>query len=98
MPKTPPGVMVIVTAPDGRVIAHAADFHRDRPGGYKLREAQVYRAKRAAARATVDAYCSPVILEALGEYEIDLIVHKLRDKGHTMTEIDIGGHDDDEDC
>ncbi len=84
------GVVGIYTAPDGHVVATAACFKPDTPGGFTRAEAQEYRARQSLYRAVIDAYCSRVVYDALDAYLCEQIVRKLPGK---MTFIRIG-HDD----
>lgn len=76
----PKGVVAIFVSPDGRVVASGTDFDVDRPGGYKLQDAQRVRAERRLARAVVDAYCSSTVTEALSEYDREQMMRKLPGK------------------
>lgn len=87
----PKGVLIVLTAPDGRVVAHAANFNLDRPGGFKLRDAQEARAHRALASKTIRDFCSPVIADAMDQYECEQVVRRMQDKlGYKKTIIPIG--------
>jgi len=88
--EKPYGVLAIMTSPDGRVIATAADFERQAPGGYKLWEAQYHRAREQVKWATVRAYCSNVVVEAIGSYLSTQIADELCRKGHRITTKAIG--------
>jgi hypothetical protein len=84
------GVLAIMTAPDGRVIATAADFERQAPGGYKLWEAQRYRARQQVKWATVRAYSSEVLVQAISDHMSEQIAAALCQKGHRLTIKAIG--------
>lgn len=88
--SAPIGMVGLWIDPQGRVIANAADFHRDRPGGYRVQEAQEYRVRKALYRRMVDAYCSSVIADAVDEYAVDVIARNLLDKGHKVVFVPIG--------
>lgn len=88
---TATGVVAVLLGPDGRVIANAADFKLDTPGGYSLREAQQYRCLRALAIAVVDACASPMLRDAIDLYTAERIVAKLVNNGCKVHCIDVGG-------
>lgn len=90
----PCGVIAIMTAPDGHVIATAADFNRSGYGGYKLWEAQRMRAQDQVKWATVRAYCSAVIVEAVDSYLSTQIADALCRKGHRITVRSVGYPED----
>jgi len=92
--KEPQGVIAIMTTPEGHVIATAADFDRQSYGGFKLWEAQRMRAKKQAIYATIRAYCSDAIVEAIDSYLSEQIGEALRRKGHTLTLRAIGYPED----
>ena len=91
----PQGVVVVVTDPDGRVIANAADFDTDRPGGFKLMEAQAFRARNTARREVIRAYCSPMLTDTLDGYAFQTLWDRLRAKGWRETEIPVNHPDAD---
>lgn len=90
---SPPGVVVIYTDKTGDVIATAADFIRQSVGGYSLLEGQTYRAVRALGWNVVRAYCSGEMADALGEYEVDCIMKRLRERGGKVTIVPVGHKD-----
>lgn len=77
----PQGIIAIMTAPDGEVIATHADFYRSTPGGCKLWEGQMWRARDQVKWAAVRAYCSPVIIAAIDNYTCTQIGDALCGKG-----------------
>lgn len=83
--KEPCGIIAIMTNSTGDVIATAADFERQAPGGFKLWEGQRQRACRQVKWATVRAYCGPVVSEAVGSYLASQIADELLRKGHKLT-------------
>lgn len=90
---SPRGVIAIMTSPTGDVIATATDFDRSAPGGCKLSEGQKWRARQQVKWATVRAYCSPVITNALDGYLLEQIADALCQKergGHRITYRAIG--------
>lgn len=92
--KEPVGVLAIMTSPDGQVIATASDFERQAPGGYKLWEAQRYRARQQVMWATVRAYCSDAIVDAITDYLSTQIAEALCRKGHRITIKAIGWNEE----
>ena len=92
--KEPQGIIAILTAPTGEVIATATDFNRSGMGGCKLWEAQMWRARDAVKKKAIDAYSSPVIVEALSGYLLDQVAEALCRKGHKITIRAIGWGDD----
>jgi hypothetical protein len=94
--KTPKGVIAIFTDDEGRVIATAADFNPDRPGGFKMIEAQRTRATRQLAWKVVDAYASPGLTRAISEYEREQIVRTLQTQHKCKVTVSAIGYSDDE--
>jgi len=96
--KQPMGIVAIITAPCGDVIATAADFDTSGYGGFKLHEAQRMRAKKQAQWAMVRAYCGSAVVDALTEYTIDCIVrdmtNKASKKGHRLVFRAVGYSDE----
>jgi hypothetical protein len=90
----PQGIIAIFTAPDGDVIATAADFNRSGMGGCKLWEAQMYRVTDAVKWKAVQAYCSPVVSDALSKYLLEQIATALIGKGHKITVRAVGWGDE----
>lgn len=91
----PRGVIAIMTAPDGSVIATHADFDRSAPGGCELWEGQKWRARQQVKWGAVRAYCSPVIMDALGGYMLEQVADALCQRGHKITYRAIGYPDPD---
>lgn len=93
--EVPKGVLAVFTDDEGRVIANAADFHPDRPGGFKMIEAQRLRVQRAIAWKVVEAYASPRLTRAISEYEREQIVRTLQTQHKCkVTLIPIGYSDE----
>lgn len=87
----PQGIIAIMTAPDGDIIATATDFNRSGLGGCKLWEAQKWRARDQVKWAAVRAYCSTVVSDALSSYTMTKVAEDLLDKGkHKITYRAIG--------
>ena len=77
---TPQGVVAILTAPDGHVVATASNFDTFRPAGLPLEQCQEDRARKALARATVEDTCATYISPALNQYDCERILDALCDK------------------
>lgn len=69
---------------DGRVIAHASDFNRSRPGGFTVLEAQTHRVEQALASAVVRALASEALHENLDAYECERIIAKMKGKSYII--------------
>jgi hypothetical protein len=74
--ETPKGVTAIFVV-DGRVLAHATDFHRSAPGGYTLKEAQESRAKMRLGFEVMKALASPTLYSGLDQYDCERIMNKI---------------------
>lgn len=83
-----------MTAPDGDVIATASDFNRSGMGGCELWEAQMWRARDQVKYATVRAYCSTVVSDAITSYLSTQIADELCRKGHKITLRAVGYPED----
>lgn len=92
--KEPQGIIAIMTAPDGDVIATATDFNRSGMGGCKLWEAQKWRARDQVKWATVRAYCSDVVASGISSYTSTKIADELCQKGHKITYRSVGYPED----
>lgn len=92
--EEPQGIVAIMTAPDGDVIATATDFDRSGMGGCKLWEAQMWRARDQVKWKAVRAYSSNVLCDALSGYLCSSIADALIAKGHKITCLAIGYPDD----
>lgn len=92
----PQGVIAIMTAPDGRVVATHADFEPSGMGGLELWQAQRYRAQQQVKWAAVRAYCSPVVANAIDRYLSSRIADDLCSKqgGHRIVCRAVGYPDD----
>ena len=74
---TPQGVVAILIAPDGWVVAEYADFDTSAPGGYSQEQAQKMRAKRMVAKKTIDQACAPYIAKVLDQYHQWAIIDEM---------------------
>jgi hypothetical protein len=85
-PPVPPGVVLILSSPDGRVLATAVDFIQEARGGCSLAEGQVSRATRALALQLVRDSCATWIVTALDGYQCERIVrHMVDEQGWRLT-------------
>lgn len=89
--KPIPAGVTAVYVYDGRVIAHASDFDRSRPGGFTVLEAQTHRVEQRLALEVVRALASPALHENLDAYECERIMHKMKGKSYVLPV----GHDGD---
>lgn len=94
--SVPKGVIAIFSDEKGRVIATAADFAPDRPGGFKMIEAQRMRATRRLAWKVIDAYASPALTRAMSEYEREQIVRQLQTKHECKVTVEPIGYTEEE--
>ena len=92
--QSPDGVIAILIAADGRVMATASDFDRAGYGGYKLYQAQRLRARKMLAINFARAYCSPAYLEGAETYDLEKVVSSLVQKGKAREHIELIGHPD----
>jgi hypothetical protein len=82
--EVPTGVTAIFVV-EGRVIAHATDFNRSRPGGFTVREAQESRAKAALGAAVVRELASPLLYSGLDRYDCERIMNSIKNgKVHVL--------------
>lgn len=78
---SPNGVVAVVTNSHGDVIATHADFDRSGYGGFKRWQAQKMRAGKFVAWATIKAYASPALTDALDSYDLERCFEALVRKG-----------------
>jgi hypothetical protein len=94
MKKIPSGMVAVIVGPDGREIAHAADFSPDRSSGISKEEAQSYRAKTRVMGALVERMCSGDFAKAIhsdGSYISEQIWSRMRDNlGYKMHVLPVG--------
>ena len=92
---SPKGVIAIMTAPDGSVIATHADFDLSRSGGCQLWEGQKSRAREQVKWAAVNVYCNGVVARSISSYTSTKIAEELCQKGgHKITFKAIGYPED----
>lgn len=89
-----PGVMAILTNDKGVVVAHAATFDGNRPGGFKLLEAQKHYARERLANEFIRKWTTEDIAEVMRGYDAEQIIENLcRRKGYRVELLPIG-HDE----
>ena len=89
----PKGIGAILTSPDGHVLAHAFDFERSTPGGFKLWEGQRHRAKLFVIRKFIREFTYAGISVAIEDYDAERIVGNLvREHKWRLTYVNVG-HD-----
>lgn len=81
MSEIPQGIVAILVAADGREIANATDFHTGSPGGFEQQEAQRIRAIRRLAIKAMRELSSPLLSNAISEYDAERILRQMCDNG-----------------
>lgn len=89
----PPGVVAVYIS-GNRVIAHAASFEPNKPGGFTVLEAQKQRAKQRLAVEVVKALASPTLYEGWATYDYERLMDKM---AGAVKLIPIGHADDADD-
>lgn len=85
------GLVLVFIDERGHAIAHAADFEPQAPGGFSLRDAQRWRARRALAHAVCNAYASPMLVRGMETSDCERVIDRLcRVHGCTVHEIALG--------
>ncbi len=93
MSENPKGVVAIVTGPTGAVCVSASDFLDEGIGaGQSIREAQEYRAKRAAIGEFFHQWCHTDIAKAISFYHREEIFRKM--DGYKLSTVDVGWTDE----
>lgn len=88
--KKLPGVVALITYPDGTVLASVADFDGSRYGGFSLEEAQSMRAAREVKWKAVRLLCHHDVPDSLNDYEVEKIADSLvRAKGYRITVVPV---------
>lgn len=91
-PQSPAGVVCLLIAPDGRVVAHTADFHPDRPGGFTVTQAQRSRARLRLSSQAFYAMSNHDLARACDPYHAEQIIEALcRKAGYRVETIEVGG-------
>lgn len=87
------GVVAIVTGPTGAVCVSMSDFVEDGIGAaFSIREAQAYRAKRAAISEFFHQWCHTDIAKAISDYHRDEIFRRM--EGYKLSTVDVGWSDE----
>ena len=94
--KQPTGVVAVLVAPDGVVMADVSYFGRDRPGGFSLLEAQKHYAGDALANEVVRKFCADFIFQAMRGYDCQQLLERLRSKerGFRVEYVKVGHEED----
>ncbi|MDR3495345.1 MAG: hypothetical protein P4L82_12160 [Ancalomicrobiaceae bacterium] len=87
------GVVALLTAPDGRVLATASNFDPSGYGGFKLHEAQKIRARDAMRREFFALFCHRDVAGAIESYHADTIIRSICDQKKYREQFVIVGHD-----
>lgn len=99
--KSPQGVVAVLIAPDGHVVAHGADFDRSGYGGFTMLQAQTMRAEQMVKREAIRAMCNAAFAKAACEYSGSgprIIDDMCRAHGYRIEIIRIGYEGDDDDA
>ncbi len=93
----PQGVITLIIAPDGRVVAHAADFNQSGYGGFTPAEAQSIRAHDKMTRALLRETCATYIASSVSSYAADLILREVCENQRFKVHKIYIGYDDEDD-
>lgn len=96
MSNEPKGLVAIFTDEEGNYIAAATDFHKVRPGGFKMIEAQRSRVQQSLAWKVADAYASPQLTRAIPDYDRKQIMDRLVREHKCKVKIIPVGYTDEE--
>lgn len=99
MSKTakPVGVVGVVIGPDGHVAADATDFHRNRPAGFSIQEAQRIRVRDKLANEIVKRGCNDYIAKAMLGYDAQNLLSRLMNEHGFRVEYIPVGHEESKD-
>ena len=90
------GFICVLTAEDGRVVAHSADFDRGGAAGFHEQDRQRIRARGRLAKAFMQATCNLDVADAVDGYDAERVLSSVvNKKGWKVTEIPIGYDEDD---
>lgn len=87
------GVVALLTAADGRVMATACDFDKSGYGGFKLHEAQRIRARDRMRAAYFRAMCPSPVATAINAYHADSIFRELVNNEDYKEQFILVGHE-----
>ena len=88
------GVIALITAPDGTVVASGDDFDRSGCGGFELHEAQKIRARDKARGAFFRNTCSIKVAQAINSYHSDSILREICGREGYKEQFILVGHPD----
>ena len=71
-------IMLAIDKSNGRVVAAVSDFQADRYGGFKKKESQAIRARKALHAEIVTQCCSQLISKNISTYTREKIFEDLR--------------------
>ena len=87
----PKGVVAIMVGPDGRAVCSVSHFGLDKPGGFKLLEAQEHYARTFLNHAVMRAMVSDDIAAVIQDYDANQIIRDLCEKkGYKVHIISVG--------
>jgi hypothetical protein len=88
--EKPSGVVAILTAPNGVVMASVIDCEPEKSGHATIAEGQEYRARHALSDAMLRAMCNHDIAEVMSGYQsLEIMRSLVRTKGYRVTTIDL---------
>lgn len=88
----PKGVTMVLIGPDGRIVAHASDFHPGTSAGLGVREVQEMRARRALFRNAVTAMCNADMAASIKDHQAEEIVHEMQRQKRYAIQTLVHGH------
>ena len=86
----PQGVVAILVGSDGREIVSVTDFHCGSPGGFTQKEAQEVRSSGALAMKAMRELASPVLSDAITQYDAEKILRKMCNNGCRVIFVPVG--------
>ena len=89
------GVVMVFTDEHGRFITEATDFDPQAFSSFTVKHSQEIRCRKLLARRVIEAYASPQLARAIGEYEGEKIINQLRDAHKCQVRTIYVGHADD---
>lgn len=87
------GVCVVVTNPNGAVVASASNFDPHKPGGFRLKEIQTIHARNAAMMAFAKNHLNEWLAGKSDAFFAEQLWRIAENAGYRMQEIEVGGHD-----
>ncbi len=92
--QTPQGVVAILTAPDGHVVAVAHDFEPSHGSDFDRKERQEFRARSLLEIEVVRAFCSPPVARAIEPHHRQSILRDLTRKQGYRVHLHAIGYND----